>query len=332
MTMNLFALLCTATLSWGPAESNASGDPTLDTADADAVTAQPVSAEPDAAAVAPTAAPDQSVASDTAPPPEDAGSTSDATPAPADPSWDATGSTSATADPTAGSTTTPATAVAPTPTPAPTPGPSLPDRPIRWRIDFGLGGGSTVVIDRGYRAFSDNRTLGEGTAWSVFDFRLAQSRVFLGGGLSYQRSSSDGFAYGTTLSTEVVLHEPMILGRVSVVAIDGIDAFGQVGIGPSFAQTQYYSDEGAEQDNVIPRFDAQGGVSLYLPKRWLPRKGRSRVSAGIRLGMGYTWRGKMEVRPRLYQDDDPIDATTTGFGNLNLHGMSWRASWFLRVM
>lgn len=222
--------------------------------------------------------------------------------------------------------TTPAPVVTPTPAPPPEP------RPIRWRLDLGVGGGGTVVGDLGYRAFSDNRRLNAVAVESVFDFRLAEGRVFLGGGLSYQYASRNGSAHGSLLDDYVSLHEPEVLGRVSVMAVEGIDVYGLVGVGPSFASLETYSLESALQDVVLPRVDGHAGLSLYLPKKWLPRKQASRITAGIQLGAGYTWRGKLEVQPSLVQGDDPLTATTSPWGDLSLHGFSWRAGLFVRLM
>lgn len=207
-----------------------------------------------------------------------------------------------------------------------------PPRPIRWRLDFGLGFGSTLVSDRGYRAFNDRRHLPEVSTSAIFDFRLAEGRFFLGGGLAYQRlGRDDGSAHGQ-LGTELTLHEPEVLGRLSVMTIEGIDVFARFGAGPSIVDLDFYSTETANQRAVIPRVDGQAGVSLYLPKPWLARKRASRVTAGFDLGLGYTWRGKIAVQPDLHQGDDPLRATTSPWGDLSLQGLSWRVGLFIRVM
>ena len=216
--------------------------------------------------------------------------------------------------------------------PAPTPIPPPPARPIRWRLDLGVGGGGAVVGDLGYRAFSYNRNLLELSASSIFDFRLAEGRVFLGGGLAYQRASRSGDAYGSQLGADLRLHEPEVLGRVSVMTFEGLDAFGLVGVGPSFARVNAYSEQSATQRAVLPRVDGWGGLSLYLPKKLLPRRQASRITAGLQLAVGYTWRGTMEVQPVLDQGDDPLRATTSPWGDLSLHGFSWRAGLFVRLM
>jgi len=224
----------------------------------------------------------------------------------------------------------------PTSRPAPPPTksavtPSRPARPIRWRLDMGVGAGATLVSDRGFLAFSERRLLPEVTTSVLFDFRLAQSRFFLGGGLAYQRLGRDGGnAYG--LGTELTMHEPEVLGRLSVMAIEGIDAFTRVGVGPSVVRTDYYSGQNADQRQVLPRIDGQAGLSLYLPKQWLNRKQAARVTAGIELGMGYTWRGTIEAQPVLQQEDEPLRATTSPWGDLSMHGLSWRMGLFVRLM
>ncbi|MCA9706936.1 MAG: hypothetical protein KDK70_13870, partial [Myxococcales bacterium] len=232
-------------------------------------------------------------------------------------------------------------AAAPLPPPAlPGPAPaqmapqtSYPPRPIRWRLDFGVGFGSTLVSDLGYRAFSRRRHLPEITASTVFDFRLGQSRAFLGGGLAYQRlGRSDGRAYDL-LDTDLTLHEPEVLGRVSVMIVEGLDAFARFGVGPSIVDLEFFgTTQGASQREVIPRVDAQGGLTLYLPKAWLARKQAARVAAGIELGLGYTWRGKIAVEPVLSQGDEPLRATTSPWGDLSMQGLSWRMGVFVRVM
>ncbi len=277
-------------------------------------------------------------------PPGDA----EATPAadPSTPAGDpATTGTDASAEATAPPGPQPVTptqpqAVAPTvapalPTPAvvaTAPAPTRPDRPIRWRLDFGLDGGGTVVKDAGFRAFGERRNLGEFGASALFDFRLAQGRVFLGGGLSYLRLGSEGDAFAQDILTTVRISEPRALGRVSVMLVDGVDAFGMVGVGPSIATLTFASTQTAIQRAVIPRVDGQAGLSAYLPKRWLPNKKASRVTAGLNLAMGYTWRGNIAAQPTLSQGDDPLRATTSPFGDLSLHGLSWHLGLFVRVM
>lgn len=292
-------------------------------------------------------APAEPVPAEAAPPTETAPATDvtppeaavDAEPAP-DEGGDAEAPTSnpfggaTAAEPTPAVDPTPPTlTAAPTPT-APTiaPIPPPPPRPIRWRLDFGLNVGTSVIQDLGYRAFAERRNLPEYGASAVFDFRLAEGRFFLGGGLAYVRSRRDGDAYGSQLYDSLDFHEPRVLGRLSFMALEGIDAFARVGVGPSIGQLSMSSEQYTEQDVVLPRVDSQAGLSLYLPKKWLARKQASRVGAGLELSMGYTWRGKIDVQPELSQGDEPLRATTSPLGELSLHGLSWGLGLFVRVM
>jgi hypothetical protein len=197
------------------------------------------------------------------------------------------------------------------------------------------------VQDRGYRAFAARRNLLAVEPSAIFDFRLAQGRFFLGGGVSYQYAQSIGFAYYLQVSNRVRLHEPRVVGRASFMIREGLDAFARVGVGPSIGDldtgstvdtVDVYGFETAEQRVVLPRVDGQAGMSLYLPKAWLPRKQASRVTAGLDFALGYTWRGKLDYRPELVQSDDPLSATTSPLGALSLHGLSWGVNLFLRVM
>lgn len=218
--------------------------------------------------------------------------------------------------------------------PPPVAAPTRPPRPIRWRLDFGLGVGTTVARDPGVRAFSRGRSLPDTGASALFDFRLAEGRFFLGGGVSYQNVNRRGDANAAQITSKLGVHEPQVLGRVSFMVLEGLDAFARVGVGPSIVDMRVQSEayETASQRAIIPRVDGRAGLSLYLPKKWLPSKQASRVTAGLDLGLGYTWRGKIEVRPTLEQDDEPLRATTSPWGTLSMHGLSFGMGLFLRVM
>jgi hypothetical protein len=248
------------------------------------------------------------------------------------------------AEPTAAEPTAPTPAPTPSPFdmppptavaafPKPTPAPPPPPRPIRWRLDFGVNVGSTIVSDPGLRAFAERRNLLETGVSTLFDFRLAEGRFFVGGGVAYQHVGRQGDAHGQ-VNTDLQLHEPQVLGRATFMVVEGVDVFARAGVGPSFVRASYDSDgfESTRQRDVLPRVDGRAGLLLYLPKAWLPRKQASRVSAGLELGLGYAWRGKLEVRPVLQQDSDPLRATTARWGELSLHGLCWGVGAFLRVM
>lgn len=232
------------------------------------------------------------------------------------------------------------TAAAPTPLPTPTPIPPPPARPIRWRLDIAPGIGATIVKDLGFRAFASNRSLIDVDASTIFDFRLAQGRFFVGGGLAYAFARRIGYAYEGALYPELRLHEPRVLGRASFMAVEGVDVFARVGVGPSVVRLDFESSYGDWDDYqygvqdtaVLPRLDGQAGLSLYLPKHLLPRRQASRVTAGLELGLGYVWRGKLAARPTLERGDDTIRVTPASWGELSLHGLAWSARLFVRVM
>lgn len=238
------------------------------------------------------------------------------------------------------------TVVAPTP-PPPTPIPPPPARPIRWRLDIAPGIGATIVKDLGFRALSWNRSLLDVDVSTIFDFRLAESRFFVGGGLAYAFARRSGYAYDGALIPWLELHEPRVLGRAGFMVVEGVDVFARVGVGPSIVRLDFDSSYGDWEDYenpsygyhrgeqglaVLPRLDGQAGLSLYLPKRWLPRKQASRVTAGLELGLGYVWRGKLAARPTLERGDDTIRVTPANWGELSLHGLAWSARLFVRVM
>lgn len=226
----------------------------------------------------------------------------------------------------------------------PTPIPPPPPRPIRWRADVGLGLGSTMVFkDRGFLAFSNDRNLLAVDVSTVLDFRLAEGRFFVGGGVAYQLARSGFGAFDSAIYDTVVIHEPRVLGRASFMMVEGLDVFARAGVGPSIAlldlDSSYYDfddDSGgyhyATQRTVLPRVDGQAGLSLYLPKQWLRRKQAARVTAGVELSLGYTWRGTFDVRPKLQREGDVLDTTTPRLGELSLHGLAWGLGLFVRVM
>lgn len=210
---------------------------------------------------------------------------------------------------------------------------TYPDRPIRWRLDLAVGGGSTFVRDTAFFAFTDaRRHLPTLAASARVDVPLAGGRVFFGGGLGYRRSAR-GDVYGLyeIVSTDLVVHDAMVLARASVVTVEGVDVYAEAAAGPSIALLEV-ADGGADQRSRLGAFEALGGLALYLPKRWLPRRGSSRVSGGLDLGVGYAFRSKLKVRPELDVDDDAIPTRTTRFGDVSLRGLTWRAGVFVRFM
>ena len=237
-----------------------------------------------------------------------------------------------------------ATTSAPETTPAPvTSGPAVRrkqhtyrDIPIRWRLDLGASGGTTFVPDRAFFAFTPGRRHLTGfTIDGRVDFPVADGRVFLGGGVSYRRFGRADGLYDGRLDTTLLVQDPLALGRVSVRIVEGVDAYGQVGGGPSIVDITTANstvDRNASQRSLTGAFEAVGGLALYLPKRWLPRRGSSRMTGGFDLALGYGFRGRIDVAPNLQTEDDAIATTSTSLGDVALRGLVWRAGLFIRFM
>jgi hypothetical protein len=216
------------------------------------------------------------------------------------------------------------------PPPPPAPQVRRPDRPIRWRVDIVGGVGGALHRDPAWRAFDRDRRVIQ-PAWGLrADFRLASSRVFLGAGAFFRRFTGGGDLHDT-LYSHVLVREPIAALRASIVTVEGLDVIVQAGGGPSIVDLDLNSGtQYASQRSVVAMVDALAGVALYLPKRWLPRRGASRVTGGLELSAGYTWRGDVDVRPALVPPEDPIAADTTAFGDLALRGLTWRFALFIR--
>lgn len=214
-----------------------------------------------------------------------------------------------------------------TPPPPPPPPRPHPERPIRHRVDLHAAIGAELHRDPAWRAFGDRivTTLATGVR---ADFRLASGRLFLGAGLGFRRYTGDGDLHGA-LSTRARVREPLGLLRLSLVARDGLDVFAQAGGGPSVVDLDFSSGR-ADQRSVLAMLDGLAGISLYLPKRWLPRRGAARVTGGLELAAGYTWRSQLAVRPTYVADDDPIPTSSAALGDVALRGFTWRFGLFLR--
>jgi hypothetical protein len=207
-----------------------------------------------------------------------------------------------------------------------------PDRPIRYRLDLQLDGGTHVVPHGSFDAFATESNLaGLGVGMRV-DFRLAEGRLFLGGGLAYRRYGSSRRAFDGLLDNELRVQEPLLFVRLSFMALEGLDVYVEPGGGPSIVDVEIASSRAARQRSVTGMFNALAGVALYLPKAWLPNKGASRFTAGVDLGLGYGWRGSIEVQPSPSTDDEPLSTSSVRFGDLALRGFIWRAGLFLRFM
>lgn len=189
--------------------------------------------------------------------------------------------------------------------------------------------GTTVFRDPAYRAFDRDRSAVQYGVTIRGDTRLGGGRVFLGGGASYRRFGAEGTPYGV-FNTRLTVREPIGFVRLSVLAIEGIDGFVQAGGGVSIVDLGVNSTQTAAQRAIVPVVDGMAGLVLSLPKRWLARRGASRITAGLELAAGYAWRGKVEVRPRVDTAEEPIDTTSARLGDVALRGFAWRLGLFIR--
>lgn len=205
-----------------------------------------------------------------------------------------------------------------------------PERPIRWRVDIAGQVGTAVMGDLAWRAFDRDRSVFQLGATVRGDFRLGDGRIFLGGGLTYRRFDSGGAVHGGALYSGIRVREPIGFLRLAVVTLDGLDVFVQAGGGPSVYDLDLHSSHSAFQGGVLGMIDANAGLALYLPKKWLPRRGSSRVTGGLELAAGYTFRSKIRVRPDFNTGDDPIASSAADFGDLAVRGFAWRFGLFIR--
>lgn len=249
----------------------------------------------------------------------------------------------ATPEPVTSPATPPTTAPAPTAAPATTSPPTVvrkertyKDIPVRWRLDLGAAGGTTFVPDRSFFAFTPGRRHLIGfTLDARVDFPIIDGRAFVGGGVSYRRFGRADGLYDGRLDTTLLVQDPLALGRFSFRFVEGIDAYAQVGGGPSIVDITASNssvDRNASQRKVTGAFEAVGGLAVYLPKKWLPRRGSSRVTAGLDAAIGYGFRGRVDVSPNLDTADDAIATTSTSLGDVALRGLVWRAGLFVRFM
>jgi hypothetical protein len=255
----------------------------------------------------------------------------DAAPTPTPPESSPAAAPAAASDPTLYWRTGPGVGPAPmvVPPPVAPSRPVRPDRPIQWRVDI-LGAIGTVVFrDPADRAFDRDRSALQYGLTVRGDTRLGKGRVFLGGGATYRRFDASGAPYDS-FSTRLRVREPIGFVRLSVMTVEGLDVFAQAGGGVSIVDVNFNSSMAAAQRSIAPVVDGMAGLTMYLLKRWLARRGASRMTGGLELGAGYTWRGDVTVRPRLDTPEDPIDTTSASFGDVALRGFAWRFGVFIR--
>ncbi|MEZ4447962.1 MAG: hypothetical protein R3B09_00700 [Nannocystaceae bacterium] len=236
------------------------------------------------------------------------------------------------ADPGAPVRSTPASPPTTSEAPAapPLPPPEPPIRPLRWRLDLGPGVGLALHLDPAWRAFDpDDRRVAAVDIGLRGDLRLG-GRAFLGVGAAYRQFSGRG-DLDQVYSTRLLAREALVALRVSAVMVEGVDLFGQVDGGPSFVDFQLTGSPSGGGKTITGVVDGLGGVALYLPRRWLPRRGASRVSAGVEVIAGYSFRPAIDVDAALQADEEPIEAAPAHFGDLAMRGFVTRIGIFLRV-
>ena len=216
------------------------------------------------------------------------------------------------------------------PRPPPQPDrPRAPARPVRWRVDVLGSFGTALFRDTAWRAFDRDRNAVQFGLTLRGDARLGSSRVFLGGGASFRRFAAGGSVY-EAFTTRLLAREPIGFVRLAVAARDGIDVFAQAGGGVGVVDTSWQSTRTASQRSVVPLAEGLAGVALYLPRRLEARGSKVRFTGGFELGAGYTWRGDLDLRPRVDAGDDPITTDSAALGDVALRGFTWRMGVFIR--
>lgn len=222
--------------------------------------------------------------------------------------------------------------------PAPTPAPAVtkkvwPQRAVRYRIDAAIGGANLWVGDWAYAAFDyeSRRLMPQLTVRG--DMPIADGKLFLGAAVSYRQSASSGDLVNE--SSDLRLREPMAGVRASYRLFDGLDVYGQVAAGPSIVDITlgdgYYDDYGDDDgpSNVVPSgtqrtigltADGLAGFTVYLPKKWMPRKGSSRISFGLDFAGGYQFRNAVTVQPNLDTAPEDIGIAESSLGDVAVRG------------
>jgi hypothetical protein len=209
---------------------------------------------------------------------------------------------------------------------------SWPDRPVKWRVDLGVAGGQMISFDADYYGFDHNRRLPGMHVDLRADGKLAGTRVFLGGIAAYDYAGATGSVHAGALTTEVDIHEPILGARLSIRVFDGLDPYVQATGGPSILLIKYDHPEDAHQDVVTGKVTGLAGVTAYLPKKWLPRRGSARATGGIDFGIGYRYRGQVRLKPGVEDGDDDIGTDGPDLGRISFRGLIWRLGLFIRFM
>lgn len=226
------------------------------------------------------------------------------------------------------------TVVQPAPPPAP---PPRPDRPIRWRLNLKLDVGATRLDSPKWYAASGSRidtTAGLGLG---LDLRPGGGRVYIGPTLGFRAWGDSDSVHGT-LHVGLRVRELLAGARLSIAALDGLDVFVQARGGSVFVLRDVRGEVGGgglstESSRALAGTgEAIAGLSLYLPKRMLPRKGAARVTGGFELAAGYAFRSAVDIRARPSLAEDDIPTITADFGRIPLRGVVWHLGLFIRFM
>jgi hypothetical protein len=209
-----------------------------------------------------------------------------------------------------------------------------PPRELTWRLDVHAGAGFQTVFHPSYQAFDDvDRRLTMVRLAAAAD-RSFGPRIFVGGGVAYAQGSTSSTSFLGSARTSLRVDEPIFFGRLSILPVEGIDLFANLGVGPSVFDIEFNESSAAlgfaAQKSVTFVAEGLAGLMAYLPQKWLPRGGSSHVTGGIDLHLGYAFRGPVTVSPSPELDEDPIPTTASSFGRLQARGLSWNLGLFVR--
>ncbi len=223
---------------------------------------------------------------------------------------------------------------------------------IKWRFDLGVGGGSYSPLDESYGVFSGGMaSVGRLDIDAGLSFPIGESGLYLGGRVGYRMFEGEQYgAHGSWLPT-YTQQEINIGARLGFAVLDAVEPYVELAGGPTLwrASTDaeamdlggdddgFGGDDGLAgltlADRTLGFVKGVAGVQLYLPRKWLPRKEGSRVTAGIDLNVGYVWRPSFDLTMvNKEPTEGAIETTLPTFGSVNASAITWSAGLFLRVM
>ncbi len=185
--------------------------------------------------------------------------------------------------------------------------------PLRFRIDVDVGQAGTVAHQPSYLAVADDLHLPGLSTGVRFDVPVGGQRIFLGARVGYHSVASDSTKiHGGLAWTQLALREVHIAPRLSVRIFEGIDAVFSIIGGPSFGAATYWPSlqpEGTNQASARSRvltglIGGTGGLAFYLPRKILPRRGKSHMTVGLEVDLGYIHRFSFPFSPQTPRDDD----------------------------